>query len=88
MLAWCWTGNAKCVTFATLLLYIGPMARNKIATLNLRIDPGLKEAVREAADLEHRSIANMVEMLIRRYCDDAGIVIPDQGELFSGNQNG
>lgn len=64
------------------------MARNKIATLNLRIDPGLKEAVREAADLEHRSIANMVEMLIRRYCDDAGIVIPDQGELFRGNQNG
>lgn len=68
--------------------YIVPMARTKIATLNLRIDPGLKEAVREAADLEHRSVANMVEMLIRRYCDEVGIVIPEQSELFPGNQNG
>lgn len=64
------------------------MARTKIATLNLRIDPGLKEAVREAADLEHRSVANMVEMLIRRYCDEVGIIIPEQSELFPGNQNG
>ena len=64
------------------------MAATKIATLNLRIDPGLKEAVREAAELEHRSVANMVEMLIRRYCDEAGIVIPDHDELLSRNPNG
>lgn len=68
--------------------YNALMARTKVATLNLRIDPGLKEAVREAADLEHRSVANMVEMLIRRYCDEVGIVIPEQSELFPGNQNG
>ena len=64
------------------------MARTKIATLNLRIDPGLKEAVREAADLEHRSVANMVEILIRRYCDETGIVIPEQSDMFPGNQHG
>jgi hypothetical protein len=64
------------------------MARTKIATLNLRIDPGLKEAVREAADMEHRSVANMVEILIRRYCDEAGIVITEQSEMFPGNQHG
>lgn len=64
------------------------MARTKIATLNLRIDPGIKEAVREAADMEHRSVANMVEILIRRYCDEAGIVIPEQSEMFPGNANG
>lgn len=64
------------------------MARTKIATLNLRIDPGIKDAVREAADLEHRSVANMIEILIRRYCDEAGIVIPEQGEMFKRNQNG
>lgn len=64
------------------------MAGTKIATLNLRIDPGLKEAVREAADREHRSVANMVEMLIRRYCEESGIVIPEQNALFPGNQNG
>ena len=53
------------------------MARTKVATLNLRIDPGIKEAVREAAVREHRSVANMVEMLIRRHCDKAGIDISD-----------
>jgi len=49
------------------------MARTKVATLNLRIDPGVKSAVRQAARREHRSVANMVEMLIRRHCEDAGI---------------
>ena len=68
--------------------YYYVMARTKIATLNLRIAPGVKDAVREAADLEHRSVANMVEMLIRRYCDEAGIVIPEQNEMFPGKQNG
>ena len=37
------------------------MSRIKISTLNLRIEPGIKEAVREAAAREHRSLANMVE---------------------------
>lgn len=64
------------------------MAKTKIATLNLRIDPRVKEAVREAADLEHRSVANMIEMLIRRHCDETGIVIPEQSELFPGQQHG
>ena len=49
------------------------MARTKVSTLNLRIEPAIKEAVREAAAREHRSVANMVEMLIRRHCDRAGI---------------
>jgi len=64
------------------------MAKTKISTLNLRIQPGIKEAVREAAAREHRSVANMIEMLIRRHCQQAGIVVPEQNELFPGNQNG
>ena len=64
------------------------MPKTKIATLNLRIDPGVKEAVREAADRDHRSIANMIEMLIRRHCDDAGITIPEQSDLFPEKHNG
>jgi hypothetical protein len=64
------------------------MSKTKIATLNLRIDPGVKEAVREAADRDHRSIANMIEMLIRRHCDDAGITIPQQSDLFPEKPNG
>ena len=64
------------------------MAKTKISTLNLRIEPGVKQAVREAAAREHRSVANMVEMLIRRHCERAGITIPEQSELFPGNRNG
>ncbi|MGH8074894.1 MAG: ribbon-helix-helix domain-containing protein [Lysobacter sp.] len=52
------------------------MASVKTATLTFRIDPGLKEALRMAADQEHRSIANMVEVLIRDYCESRGIAIP------------
>ena len=48
----------------------------KTATLTFRIDPGLKDALRVAADQEHRSIANMVEVLIREYCEQRGIAIP------------
>ena len=58
------------------------MTRTKTSTLNLRIDPNLKEAVRVAAIHDHRSVANLVELLIRRHCEAAGIPIPEQSELF------
>lgn len=64
------------------------MAKTKISTLNLRINPSIKEAVREAAALEHRSVANMVEVLIRRHCNQEGITIPEQSDLFPRNENG
>ena len=64
------------------------MAKTKISTLNLRIEPGIKEAVREAAAREHRSVANMVEMLIRRHCEQSGISIPGESGLLPGNTNG
>ena len=64
------------------------MAKTKISTLNLRINPSIKEAVREAAAREHRSVANMVEVLIRRHCDQTGITIPEQSDLFPRNENG
>ena len=58
------------------------MSPKKTTTLNLRVDPGIKEAIREAASREHRSIANMIEILIRKHCDDVGISIPEQHTLF------
>jgi hypothetical protein len=64
------------------------MARTKISTLNLRIEPGIKDAVREAAAREHRSVANMVEVLIRRHCTEAGIPIPEQKESLTESSNG
>ncbi len=53
------------------------MASTKTATLTFRIDPGLKEALRAAAQQEHRSIANMIEVLIRDYCGRNDISIDD-----------
>lgn len=49
----------------------------KTTTLTFRIEPGLKEALRAAAVREHRSIANMVEVMIREYCGRNDIAIPE-----------
>ncbi|EGV33948.1 hypothetical protein ThidrDRAFT_0103 [Thiorhodococcus drewsii AZ1] len=51
------------------------MPSTKTATLTFRIDPALKEALRTAAQREHRSISNMVEVLIRDHCGRNGIAI-------------
>ena len=58
------------------------MPAKKTTTLNLRIDPGLKEALREVSQRDHRSIANMIEVLILRHCKEAGVSIPEQQSLF------
>jgi hypothetical protein len=60
----------------------------KSATLNLRIDPILKEALREAALRDSRSVSNMMEVLIRKHCEQAGISIPDQQSLFNEEEDG
>lgn len=49
----------------------------KTTTLSFRIKPMIKEALRTAASLNHRSLSNMVEMLIRDYCQRNGIGIKD-----------
>jgi len=65
------------------------MAQTKISTLNLRINPAVKHAVRQAAAKEHRSVANMVEVLIRRHCDHAGISIAEpQQDVRPGEKDG
>ena len=58
------------------------MPKIKVSTLNLRIEPSIKEAVREAASREHRSVANMVEMLIRRHCLNIGIEIQEKNSFL------
>ena len=63
------------------------MAPRKIATLNLRIDPFIKEAVKQAANQEHRSIANLIEVLIREHCERVGISIPEQQQLFEDKKD-
>ncbi len=56
------------------------MAATKSTTLTLRIDPDVKEALRTAAEKEHRSITNMVEVLIREYCQQHNIVLGQENE--------
>jgi len=63
------------------------MPPTKVATLNLRIDPALKEALRIAALRDHRSIANLIEVLIRRHCAANGISIPEQQDLSLGSDH-
>ena len=55
------------------------MPAGKTSTLTFRIAPALKDALRTVAEREHRSIANMVEMMIRDYCGRNAIAIPGQG---------
>lgn len=45
----------------------------KTETLNLRVSPELKELIRLAADREHRTLANFIEALVRKHCDEHGI---------------
>ena len=60
------------------------MATTKTATVTFRIDPGVKEALRTAAAREHRSIANMREVLIRDYCQKNGVAVPDSDANTEG----
>ena len=61
------------------------MATAKTTTLTFRIEPELKEALRTAAQQDHRSIANMVAVLIRDYCERNGIEIQEmQGQITNG----
>lgn len=61
--------------------------KKKTATLNLRVDPVIKEAIRDAAARQHRSIANMVEMLIREHCKAEGFPVKVQSNLFDDGDN-
>lgn len=61
------------------------MATAKTTTLTFRIEPELKEALRTAAQSEYRSIANMVEVLIRDHCKRNDIPIIEQSSRSSGN---
>ena len=48
------------------------MAQTKSATLTVRIQPAVKEGLRAMAEQERRSLANMLEVMIRDYCEKAG----------------
>lgn len=55
------------------------MAETKSTTLTVRIQPVVKEGLRAVAQHERRSLANMIEVVIRHYCDQAGCHIAETG---------
>jgi hypothetical protein len=79
----CWPKNTSALQCQYFYFTAdSPMSPSKTATLNLRIDPRIKEAARIAALREHRSVANLIEVLIRKHCEASGISIPEQHALF------
>ena len=62
------------------------MATTKTTTLTLRVDPMIKEGLRLLAEKEHRSLTNMVEVMIRDYCKLHNVTLPDQQTHFD-NEN-
>jgi hypothetical protein len=62
------------------------MPAAKTATVTFRIDAAIKEALRAVAEREHRSLANMVEVMIRDSCGQAGVDIRQpQGTSHRGS---
>ena len=51
------------------------MPTTRSTNLNLRIAPEVKEALKEAAESDHRSLNNMVERLIIEHCEKNGIEV-------------
>ena len=55
------------------------MAETKSTTLTVRIQPDVKEGLRAVAEQERRSLANMIEIMIRDYCARNGVAIEKPG---------
>ena len=49
----------------------------KTEKLNIRIDPSVKAALWKASEHDNRSVANMIEVLIRSHCAEKGIKIEE-----------
>jgi len=54
------------------------MAETKSTTLTVRIQPAVKEGLKVAAEKERRSLANMIEVMIRDYCARAGVALEEK----------
>jgi hypothetical protein len=50
------------------------MVRSKSATLNLRIDPSIKEAAEKAAADDRRSLTSLVELLLVQHLRERGFM--------------
>lgn len=51
------------------------MPRNKSETLSIRTTAEIKGLIRQAAEQEHRSVASMIEVLIRSHAELRGLAV-------------
>jgi uncharacterized protein (DUF1778 family) len=56
------------------------MKRPKDETLSIRTSADIKQLLRMAAEIEHRSIASMMEVLILNYAQQHGLEAEDASE--------
>ena len=54
------------------------MAAIKTETITVRIEPAVKEGLKAMAERERRSQANMIEVMIRDYCDRSSIPLEEK----------
>ncbi|MFO1315869.1 MAG: Arc family DNA-binding protein [Burkholderiales bacterium] len=52
------------------------MAKEQSVPVTLRVPETIRELLRAAAEKDHRSMANMLEVLIIRHCEANGIAVP------------
>ena len=63
------------------------MSTQKSTTPTLRINPVIKAGLKAAAEHKHCSITNMVEVLVRDYCQKNLILLDaDKSQLTLGNK--
>lgn len=55
------------------------MTETKSTTLTVRVLPEVKEGLRAMAAQERRSLANMIEVMIRDYCERNGVAFKNPG---------
>ena len=51
------------------------MTKETAVTITLRISRATRDLLKQAAEKDHRSMANMVEVLILRHCEACGISV-------------
>lgn len=51
------------------------MPRNKSETLSIRTTAEIKDLIRQAAEQEHRSVASMIEVLIRTHAEQRDLTV-------------
>lgn len=53
------------------------MKATKTETITVRIEPAVKAGLKAVAKQERRSLANMIEVMIRDYCGRSAVPIED-----------